>query len=103
MRAFRLTREDSADIGFATTCLTISAITFEEFKEWLHRVIEVSDDCPSWVFDILDLKEKFDYTLRVRQIIGFIPSAGLSDDELCSGWYRLRALSRSPKRSEDRG
>lgn len=33
------------------------------------------------MFDILDLKEKFDYTRHVRQIIGFNSSADHSQDK----------------------
>ncbi|MGE4323162.1 MAG: hypothetical protein AB7E60_09060 [Sphingobium sp.] len=81
MGVFRLTREDSTDIGFATTCLTLSAVSFDEFRDWLYHVIGASDEWPDYLLDILDLKQKFDYTLHVRRILGFIPGANLSDDE----------------------
>jgi hypothetical protein len=65
---------DSADIGFATTCLIASVISFDEFKEWLYLVIEKSDEVPSYVFDLLDVEEKFSYTLKTRDFMGFHPS-----------------------------
>lgn len=79
MRKLSLNREDSTDIGFATTCLISSAITFDEVKDWLNEIIATMDDYPLWIFDILDLEKKFDYTLHVRRILGFQPSACLSD------------------------
>lgn len=81
MRKMHLTKENSDDLGFANICLTYSAITFDEFKNWIYAIIESSDDYPSFLFDILDAKEKFDYTLKVRQIIGFNPSWDPSESE----------------------
>lgn len=81
MRKLRLNREDSTDIGFATSCLTASVLTFEEFKDWLNEIICATDDYPHYIFDILDLEKKFDYTLHVRRILGFQPGADLSQDE----------------------
>lgn len=60
MRKLRLNREDSTDIGFATSCLTASVLTFEEFKDWLNEIICATDDYPHYIFDILDLEKKFD-------------------------------------------
>jgi hypothetical protein len=70
-RPFRLTKTDSEDIGFASTCLVAGAITFSEFKGWLYFVIQHTDDVPNYFFDILDIQEKFDYTLKRHSIVGF--------------------------------
>lgn len=82
MARFHLVKGDGADIGFATTCLISGVITFSEFKDWLHYVIENSTDVPGYIFDILDCKEKFDYTLRARPIVGFDPAWDATSDEL---------------------
>lgn len=78
---FHLTKNDNADISFASTALIAGVISFDEFKEWLYLVIQNDDSCPSYVFDIIDLESKFDYTLKMGEILGFIPSWELNDDE----------------------
>ncbi|WP_052265441.1 hypothetical protein [Ruegeria sp. ANG-R] len=82
MRQFHLVKNDSADIGFATTCLIGGIITFSEFKDWLYFVIENTDEVPNYFFDILDIDEKFDYTLRTVNYLGFHPSWDASEVEL---------------------
>lgn len=82
MPRFHLAKEDSADIGFATDCLVAGIITFLEFKSWLYYVIENSEEVPSYFFDILDVEEKFDYTLRTVEILGFHPGWEATDNEL---------------------
>lgn len=78
---FHMEKGDSADIGFATTCLIASVITFDEFKQWLYLVIEKSDEVPSYVFDILDVDGKFSYTLKTRDFMGFHPSWNCTTEE----------------------
>jgi len=72
-KIFQISKNDCDDLGFTTTSLIGNVISFEEFKEWIYFVIEQSNDVPDYIFDILDAKEKFDYTLRVSQIIGYNP------------------------------
>lgn len=81
-RRFHVTKEDSTDIGFAVTCLIAGVITFEEFKDWLYFVIERSEEAPSYFFDILDVKEKFDFTLKVSKYLGFWAAWNATDHEL---------------------
>lgn len=69
--SFKLSKGDSDDIGFASTCLVAGVINFDEFKQWLYFVIENSDDIPGYVFDVLDLHDKFDFTLRMNELMGF--------------------------------
>ena len=92
-RRFQLTKDDSADIAFATSSLIIGAITFEEFKEWLYFVIEHSDEVPSYFFDILNAREKFNFTLKVADYLGFWAAWDASDSELDAlrgiGFYRF--------------
>ena len=79
---FKLEKNNSDDIGFASTCLIADILSFEEFKQWLYYVIEHADDVPTYFFDILDIKEKFDFTLKRHEVIGFTPSwQGSSDKE----------------------
>lgn len=83
MAKYRLSREDAGDLGFALSSLTYSVVTFSEFKQWIYHVIEHEDaeSIPSFLFEILDINDKFDFTLRAWQIIGFHPSWDGNDDE----------------------
>lgn len=93
MAKFRLSRDDSSDLGFALTCLISGVISFDEFKEWIYYVIEHEDidDIPGHFFKILDIKIKSDFTLRVREIIGFYPGFNPTDNErraICAIGYK---------------
>ena len=80
MMKFGLEKNNSEDLGFASSCLVCDAITLQEFKKWAEFVfIESDDDIPYYIFEIMDIKEKFDYTLRMREIVGFQP--GFSNDD----------------------
>lgn len=80
MSKFFLKRDDGEDIGFASECLICSSIELSEFKKWAEFVvIESDDDIPYYIFEIMHIKEKFDYTLRMREIVGFQP--GFSNDD----------------------
>lgn len=72
--SYRLTKGNSEDIGFVSTCLVTSAITFSEFKEWIYYVIQHTENVPPYLFDILGINEKYDYTLKRQSVIGFTPS-----------------------------
>ncbi|WP_316364545.1 hypothetical protein [Candidatus Thiodiazotropha sp. CDECU1] len=73
-RSYRLTKGNSEDIGFASTCLVANAISFSEFKEWIYYVIQHTENVPTYLFEILDIDEKYDYTLKRQSVIGFTPS-----------------------------
>lgn len=93
MAKFALTRNNPGDLGFALSSLIFSAVTFTEFKQWIYHVIEHEDvdEIPSYFFEVLDIKEKFDFTLKSRQIIGFHPSwdgGDEEDDALCGICYK---------------
>ena len=75
----RLTKNDSDDIGFAVTCLFSGVLTWAEFQNWIHHVIETVDDPPHYVFDLLDIGEKHDF--KPLQLMGWWPSWGASDQE----------------------
>jgi hypothetical protein len=76
---FGLSKNDSADIGFALACLRGGAIHFREFKEWLYFVIEHGDNTPSYVFDMLDVEFRRDFNHLI--IMGFHPPSDLAVEE----------------------
>jgi len=71
---WRVTREQSDDLGFALTCLTAWAVDLDEFKVWVYRVIVDSDELHEHLLDMGDAHERFDVTLRRQEIIGWSPS-----------------------------
>lgn len=79
-RKFRVWKDNGEDLGFAISCLMTGAVTFDEFKEWLYIVIENTDNLPGYIFDILDIKERFDF--KPSMTIGFIPHWAHVDREL---------------------
>lgn len=78
---YHLTKDDNEDIAFASSCLVSGVITLEEFRAWACSIIENSENIPNYIFDIVELKNKLDYTLNMHRILGFIPSWELSDEE----------------------
>lgn len=90
---FRLSKEDSADIGFALACLTGGAIHFREFKEWLFHVIKHCDDPPAYIFDMLDVKDRRDF--RALEIMRFVGISKLTnaDYDAIAGVRFLRGIS----------
>ena len=78
--SFRVWKNNGEDLGFAIACLVTGAVTFDEFKEWLYLVIEHADDLPGYIFDILDIKERFDFKPSIT--IGFVPHWEHMDREL---------------------
>jgi len=76
---FRITKDDSSDIGLALACLLSDAIHFREFKEWLYHVIEHDNDPPSYIFDMLDNKLRRD--VNHFRIMGWSADPKLTDEE----------------------
>jgi hypothetical protein len=74
---FRITKGDSADLGFACDCLGAGALTRDEFADWLSLVIERTDPAllPSFVFDLLDAvtSKAADRPGHLTNVIGFSP------------------------------
>ncbi len=79
-----LTKQNSSDIGFSSSSLIAGALTFDESKEWIYYVIEHSDEVPNYFFDILDLKERPDYTRHIREVLGFRPSWGVTEEKMAA-------------------
>ena len=75
----RLTKDDNHDIGFARWCLASEAISKEEFRQWILHVIEVVDDPPPYVFDLVD----FDgYLTDLVKIMPFTPDWAPTQSEI---------------------
>ena len=78
-KRFRLDKENSDDIGFVYTCLISGVVSLLECKDWIYHVIEIENDVPNYMFDILDIEHKSDF-IPLR-IIGFTPSWNKTDAE----------------------
>ena len=91
---FRLSKNDSADIAFALSCLLCGALHFREFKEWLYHVIEHDPAPPDYIFDMLDVPQRVDF--KPRNIMGWVPTETLTNDELdaLEGLSFLRGITR---------
>jgi hypothetical protein len=74
VQQYRLTESDSADIEFATTCLIVGTITFDEFKQWLLFIAENADDVPLYVFKLREIDNIITYLRDVPGHIGFGPA-----------------------------
>lgn len=79
MAAFRLTKGNCEDIGFARSCLVAGIVNFAEFKTWLFWIVENDDDVPAYIWDLIDLKEAFEF--KPLRIMGFNPYWSHRDDE----------------------
>lgn len=73
MSAFKISKQNSTDLGFALECLTADAVTFDEFKDLMLRAAEQSPDAPAYVYDVVGLDGKFDLLPNSRRVIGFEP------------------------------
>jgi len=79
MRKFRVTKEDSYDLGFVDACQLSAAISSEEFTQWVYWVIEHSDqDLPTYFFDLTSLGSGAG---ALYDAVGFVPSPELSGSE----------------------
>nr|WP_227747717.1 hypothetical protein [Corynebacterium glutamicum] len=64
-------------MGFAFDCLIVDAITLDELKEWIYRVIVEMDEFPDYLIDITDVSHKHDLILGYQDIVGFWPYSTL--------------------------
>ncbi|WP_258879505.1 hypothetical protein [Corynebacterium glutamicum] len=79
--AWLITQDDSEDLGFAFDCLIVDAITLDELKEWIYRVIVEMDEFPDYLIDITDVSHKHDLILGYQDIVGFWPYSTLKRTE----------------------
>lgn len=73
-----LTRDNSATIGFVTTCLIVGAIDRGELHAWADHIFITADSCPAYMVDLCTFDEPL---FHIFEVIGFVPSSGLSDNE----------------------
>lgn len=71
----RTTKDDSADPGFAWTCLLSGAVTFEDFKIWAEHVVAETpiDALPPHMFDLMMAETQADVSAGLHKITGFWP------------------------------
>jgi len=75
VNGFRLARDDSATIGFVVACLFRDAINLEELRAWADHVLLSAPAYPNYITEL----SLFDgYLKDIYQVIGFVPSRGLS-------------------------
>lgn len=79
MVGLRLTKDNCEDIGFVRVCLLAGVVSFDEFKQWLFWVVENEEEVPSYFWDLIDLKEKFEF--KPLKVMGFNPYWLHNDDE----------------------
>lgn len=77
---WNVSKENSADLGFALSCLFLEAITFDEFKKWLYIVISDNniDDIPIYIYELLDFDKKL---YHIYNVIGYTPISCLNEYE----------------------
>lgn len=101
----RVSKDDSADLGFAWSSLLAGAIDMAEFKAWVERVVvdTPAEVLPPFMIELMMAEDRRDLTVGLRDIIGFWPSdPDLGADERSAALSGLAAL-RGRDRSEDTG
>ena len=75
MTGWRITKEDSADLGFAMAALMARAVTLAEFRHWVDRVITdlPAEALPAWFLDLSTLADDGRVILTLHETIGFAP------------------------------
>lgn len=81
MRKRGLVKNDCADIGFAQALHIAGAISFEEFRNWLYKIIGEEESVPNYVFDLLDQPTRIDLLDNQLRIMGFVPHTDHTVDE----------------------
>ena len=73
---WKATKNDSEDLAFALACLFSQAISLNEFKIWIVKVIEQLsyEETPLYLFKLLDFNESL---FNIYNVVGFTP-----DEEL---------------------
>jgi hypothetical protein len=73
-----LTKNDSNEIGFVTTCLFAQALDIDELHDWISLVLGSRVNTPSYLLDLLEFKGPL---FKIYKIIGFVPPWPGTDDE----------------------
>ena len=74
MHDWHVTMDDDKDLGFALACLIGRAITADEFKEWVHTVLDDLDNPPHYLHELGSLNHRHELIVRWPHIVGFWPS-----------------------------
>jgi len=78
MTSLALTKDNADTIGFVVACLFAAAINKDELHTWADHILTTADSCPPYIVDLSTFDEPL---FHIHQVIGFVPSSGLSDDE----------------------
>lgn len=70
---WRVTKDDSEDLGFAKWCLTSAAIEHDEFVAWVYRVIVDTDRSLPHLLALGDTTDRFEVLGCWRDIVGWHP------------------------------
>ncbi len=81
-KQFNVSKDNSSDLGFAEGCLIMNIISLDEFKEWLYLVIERNEDIPTYIFDLLDFKDRLELIGESMEVIGYVPSSAVTSAEM---------------------
>ena len=101
----RVTKEDSADLGFAWASLMAGAVTLDEFKTWAEHVVTEmeADMLPSYMIDVMEVATRRDATVGLKDITGFWPYDPLLENSANSTALHGIVALRGRFRAEDAG
>lgn len=104
-QAWNVTRENSADLGFAWSCLLSGAVDLDEFREWCERVVETtpSKDLPAHMIELMMVTDRREATVGLKDLIGFWPNDPSLEDKSRSSALHGIAAVRGTYRPEDAG
>lgn len=75
---WRVTIEDSSDLGFALECLTAWAVDLDEFKTWIYRAVVDLDEIHDHLLRLGDATNRFEPSLKWKELISFYPGGDLT-------------------------
>lgn len=78
---WRVTVDDSKDLGFAKWCLTSAAIEHNEFVAWIYRVIVDMDRPLPHLLALGDTTDRFEVLRTWQGIVGWQPDWSPSNRE----------------------
>ncbi|HEY9925001.1 TPA: hypothetical protein ACQ65G_000432 [Neisseria meningitidis] len=78
-----LTRDNCYDLGFAILCYECNAVNKDEFLDWLYGIVKTVpvESFPKYLIDLIDYLESEDSSLYIYNIIGFVPTTGMTKKE----------------------
>ena len=78
-----LTRNNCDDLGFAILCYERNAAEKKEFLDWLYGIVRTVtvESFPRYLIDLIDCLESDDCSISIYNIIGFVPTTGMTKRE----------------------